>query len=40
VKHVFVDSGAFFALQVAQDISLEALAYDRHFREYGRFLIL
>ena len=50
MRRVFVDSGAFFALWVAEDaLSFvvmerlrirEAMAFDRHFREHGKFVIL
>jgi predicted nucleic acid-binding protein len=51
VKHVFVDSGASFGMSysfcdalsfvVMERLNIpEAIAFDRHFAEYGRFALL
>jgi predicted nucleic acid-binding protein len=46
VKRVFVDTGAFFAHLIADDTVMarlgitDAIAFDRHFAEYGRFALL
>ena len=58
MKRVFVDTGAFFAVLVTEDLHHErarvimsfvvmarlgitdAIAFDRHFAEYGRFALL